>query len=175
MKNKPTPEELALWNEVFLPLLSDKKGLNKAKLIKFLCNHHRAVQEVIRVYHHVTNGTITDITTPASKVIEVITDLDNKNLEGILKDEKEKWLHESVEHADDAYLVKMVAKLNQNQASFEVVIPPADKYNIVWDGNINQLLVRPNKSLPVEWQYTAAGACARLMQDPTQKELMVTR
>ena len=174
MKNKPTPEELETWEKVFKPILFDQKGLNKAKLIKMLAKHHQAVQEIIRVYHHVTNGIIMDIMTPAEKVIETITALDNQNLEGILKDEKEKWLKEQVEQVEDSCLVKLVTRGKNGMVIFSVTTPVGD-YGCVLNIKTNQISTANNKPLPQEWHHTVIGAVLNLMNDSSQKQLMVKK
>ena|ERR1022692_83188 len=174
MKNKPTPEELETWDKVFKPILFDKKGLNKAKLIKMLAKHHQAVQEIIRVYHHVTNGIIMDIMTPAEKVIETITALDNQNLEGILKDEKEKWLKEQVEQVHDTCLVKLVSKGANGLVTFSATTP-LGSYGCMFNSKTNQINTTSNKPLPPEWHHTVIGAVLNLMNDSSQKQLMVKK
>ena len=174
MKNKPTPEELETWEKVFKPILFDNKGLNKTKLIKMLAKHHQAVQEVIRVYHHVTGGIIMDITTPAAKVIETITALDNQNLEGILKDEKEKWLKEQVEQVDDTCLVKLSSKQANGFVTFSVTTH-GNTFGCILNIKTNQISTANNKPLPQEWHHTVIGAVLNLMNDSSQKQLMVRK
>jgi hypothetical protein len=177
---KPTAEDIEVFNSIFKPLISDKKGINKAKLIKLLASHNKAVQEVIRVYHHVTNGIITNILTPAVEVIDAITQLDNQNLEAILKDEKEKWTKEqilgNVEPSDDTCYIHSVAKLNQYQSSYEVILPTKDKpekYKIVYDNRNNGII--SNKTVPGEWFNIIQGGVLTLLNDPEKKELMVRK
>jgi hypothetical protein len=177
---KPTAEDIEVFNSIFKPLISDKKGINKAKLIKLLANHHKAVQEVIRVYHHVTNGIITNILTPATEVIDAITQLDNQNLEAILKDEKEKWTKEqildSVEPSDDTCYIHSVARLNQYQSSYEVILPTKkkpEKYKIVLDSR--NFGLTSNKAIPGEWFNVIQGGVVTLSKEPEKKELMVRK
>ena len=178
-KDKVTPEEQSIWESLFQPLVSDKKGINKTKLIKLLYRHYKATEEVIRVYHHVTDGSVTNIMTPASDVIDLITQLDNKNLEGILADERKKWteenLRDSVVEVNDTCLVRRIAQLNQFHTTFEVTLPPCNKINIVFDSRDRSIMSRPNKSLPPEWNLVVAGACLQLHSNLDRNELMVTK
>jgi len=171
---KPTQEEQDTFDKIFKPLLYDEKGLNKSKLIKMLAKHHQAVQEIIRVYHHVTGGIIMDILTPAEKVIETITALDNQNLEGILKDEKEKWLQESLEQVEDTCLVRLTTKQNNGMVLFTVTTPMGN-YGCTFNVKTNQISTSTNKPLPQEWHHTVIGAIMNLMNDSKQKQLMAQK
>lgn len=179
---KFTEEELKTWEEVFKPKLYDKKGLNKKQVMKYLLNAHKAMQEVMKVYHYVTNGLIMNFATPAEEVIAVITELDNQNLAAILKDEKEKWTNEgsggSVEKVDDTCLVRTLNKINQFQFSFEANVPSGaglKKYMVIWDSRNSEMLFKSNKQLPNEWQPVVREAIVWLMNSKDQKEIMVTK
>lgn len=179
---KFTPEELKIWEEVFKPKLYDKKGFNKKQAMKFLLNTYKATLEVIKVYHHVTNGAVLNFATPADEVIAVITDLDNQNLAAILKDEKEKWTSEqgnvSVEKVDDTCYVRTLNKLNQFHTSFEVIAPSKKepkKYQVVWDSQNQQMLMKSNKPIPEDWQPVAREAIIWLTNSPERKELLITK
>jgi hypothetical protein len=175
--NKLTTEEQETWDKVFKPILYDAKGLNKTKLIKLLVAHHKNVQEILKVYHHVTGGNVMDITTPAAKVIEIITDLDNQNLEGILKDEKEKWTKEwaydNVESVTDTVLVKTGNKLTNGCTTFDAITPNG-QYGLIWDPKTQRILINDKKPLPPEWHATVQGAVIQLLNDK-EKRLVILR
>lgn len=142
-----TPEQLERFETEWASIVCDKRGLNKEKVIKELLDYSNFMREVSIVYDNITGGLISKPNTKASLVLAAVNDQDNKILEEILRDEREKW-----ENEKEACIIEHRARLSNNQESFEVTLPNGKKY---FAGLANdQIFINNSNPLPQDWHLT---------------------
>jgi len=153
------------WDTFWAPIVAPKGRINRQQVMRELFDFHQMIQNVSKVYDHVTGGAISKPNAPAHVVITAATDYDNEVLEDILRDEKEAWESDQ----DDSTCHVSVRQIKDDGTMFALtVLVPEGRFR----GTVYHKMGLPEtqveyqgEDFPEDWKDTVLDAVKELLKE----------